>query len=155
MMKQHALWTDWSTPKTGAFVIHMGSSNQCVERAKWLDQHIINSSQKDVLYPAKLQIRVTPENGIILAFRHICSMSHPGRKVLAECTVDIGDVIRLTTKDDGRIVNLTDTNRDVSSLRTYILSNLLESHTVQRVHSLLLSYNRNALEFDRKWVVEL
>lgn len=64
--------------------------------------------------------------------------------------MDIGDVIRLTTKDDGRIVNLTDTNRDVSSLRTYILSNLLESHTVQRVHSLLLSYNRNALEFDRK-----
>ena len=69
-----------------------------------------------------------------------------GRTVLAECAVEIGGVVRMITKDNGRIVDLTDSDRDVNSLRAYTLSNLLEAHTVQRVHMLALSYNRNALE---------
>ena len=35
----------------------------------------------------------------------------------------------------------------LASLKWFtVLSNLLEAHTVQRVHMLALSYNRNALE---------
>ena len=71
---------------------------------------------------------------------------NPGKTVLAECAVEISDVVRLITKDNGRIIDMTDTNRDVSSLRAYTLSNLLEAHATQRVHMLALSYNRNALE---------
>ena len=78
-------------------------------------------------------------------FMLICD-SNPERTVLAECSVEIGESIRLITKDDGRIVDLTDTDQNVASLRTYALSNLIESHTTQRVHSLALSYNHNALE---------
>ncbi len=71
---------------------------------------------------------------------------NPGRKVLAECTVEIGPVIRLTTKDNGRLIDLTDANRVVSSLRAYSLSSLLEAHATRRVHFLVLSYNHNTLE---------
>ncbi len=75
---------------------------------------------------------------------------NPGKKVLAECSVDIGDTIRLTTKDNGRIVDLMRSDRDVSSLRSYTLSSLLETFTTQRHHLLALSYNHNAFEIPRE-----
>ena len=58
----------------------------------------------------------------------------------------IGDTVRLVTKDNGKITDLTDTNRDVSSLRAYALSSLLEAHTTHRAHFLALSFNHNVLE---------
>ena len=88
-------------------------------------------------------------NRVMLTFEELFMLVYdcnPGKTVLAECTVEIGDAIRLTAKDDGRIMDLTDIDRDITSLRAYTLSNLLEAHTVQRVHALALSYNRNALE---------
>ncbi len=71
---------------------------------------------------------------------------NPEKKVLAECMVEIGESIRLITKDDGRIVDILDTDQRVVSLRSYALSNMIESHTTRRVHSLALSFNHNALE---------
>ncbi len=71
---------------------------------------------------------------------------NPGRTVHAECAVEIGEFIRLITKDDGKILDLTDADHRVISLRAYVLSNMLESHTTRRVHSLALSYNHNTLE---------
>ena len=71
---------------------------------------------------------------------------NPGRTVHAECAVEIGESIRLVTKDDGQILDLTDADSRVSSLRAYALSNMLGAHTTRRVHSLALSYNHNALE---------
>ena len=71
---------------------------------------------------------------------------NPEKKVQAECMVKIGESIRLITKDDGNIVDLLDTDQHVVSLRSYALSNMIESHTTRRVHSLALSFNHNALE---------
>ena len=71
---------------------------------------------------------------------------NPAKTVRAECTVELNETIRLITKDDGRIVDLTDADHHVDSLRSYALSNMIESHTTRRVHSLALSYNHNALE---------
>lgn len=88
-------------------------------------------------------------NRAMLLFEELFMLVHdcnPGRTVLAECAVEIGGVIRMITKDDGRIIDLTDSDRDVGSLRAYTLSNLLEAQTARRVHMLALSYNRNALE---------
>ena len=60
--------------------------------------------------------------------------------------VEIGDTVRLITKDDGQIVDLTDSDLNVTSLRSYTLSNLLSAHAVKRMHHLALSYNRNMIE---------
>ena len=69
-----------------------------------------------------------------------------GREVLAECAVEMGEHILLILKDDGENLDLTDTDREVHSLRAYILSNLMGTYTTKRVHFLTLSYNRNAIE---------
>ena len=71
---------------------------------------------------------------------------NPEKKVQAECMVEIGESIRLITKDDGRIVDLVDADQRVVSLRSYALTNMIESRTARRVHSLALSFNHNALE---------
>ena len=100
---------------------------------------------------AALKESACPEaqvNRTMLLFEELFMLIYdcnPGRTVLAECAVDIGDSIRMITKDNGRIVDLTDTDRDVSSLRAYTLSSLLEAKTTQRGHYLALSYNRNVL----------
>jgi hypothetical protein len=88
-------------------------------------------------------------NRAMLLFEELLMGIHdcnPGRTVLAECAIEIGDVVRIITKDDGRIVDLTDSDLGVSSLRAYTLSNLLQAHAARRVHMPALSYNRNVLE---------
>ena len=88
-------------------------------------------------------------NRVMLTFEELFMLIHdcnPGKTVLAECTVETGGAVRLITKDSGRIADLTDTDRDVRSLRGYTFSNLLEAHAVRRVHLLALSYNHNVLE---------
>ena len=72
--------------------------------------------------------------------------NNPGKTVLAECSVELGESVRLITKDDGKILDLTNDDREVSSLRSYIVSNLLTGYTTSRIHFTALSYNRNALE---------
>lgn len=87
-------------------------------------------------------------NRVMLTFEELFMLIYdynPGKEVLAECLVEMGDMIRLITKDNGRIIDLTDTDRRVSSLRAYTLSNLIEVYTTQRSHSIAFSYNRNVL----------
>lgn len=74
------------------------------------------------------------------------SDGNPGKTVLAECTLEIGDTVRLIAKDNGKINDLTDPDSSVTSLRSYTLSRLLTVHTSDRVHLAALSYNRNVLE---------
>lgn len=69
-----------------------------------------------------------------------------GRVLLAECMVEIGETVRLITKDDGKIIDLTDADQHITSLRSYVLSNLLGTHNIKRVHYLTLSFNRNVFE---------
>ena len=88
-------------------------------------------------------------NRVCLTFEELFMLiydSNPGKTVLAECLVEIGDTVRLITKDNGRIVDLTDADRGVDSLRAYALSSLLEAHTTRRAHFLALSFNHNMLE---------
>lgn len=88
-------------------------------------------------------------NRVMFIFEELFLLIHdcnPGKAVHAECAVEIGEPVRLITKDDGRIVDLMDTDHHVASLRAYALSNMIEKHVIKRVHSLALSYNHNALE---------
>ena len=75
--------------------------------------------------------------------------NNTGKVLLAECMVEIGETVRLITKDDGKIIDLTDTDRHITSLRSYVLSNLLGANTVKRMHYLTLSFNRNVIEIGR------
>ena len=88
-------------------------------------------------------------NRVMVIFEELFMLiydKNKGRNVRAECMVEIGDTVRLITKDDGQIVDLTNSDLNVTSLRSYTLSNLLCAHTVKRIHHLVLSYNRNMIE---------
>ena len=52
----------------------------------------------------------------------------------------------LIADGDETISLVSTTDRHVTSLRSYIISNMLETYTARRVHSLALSYNHSALE---------
>ncbi len=69
-----------------------------------------------------------------------------GRRVRAECSVEMGERVRLITKDDGTLFDLTNVDRKVDSLREYVVSMVIGSYVQKRVHFLALSFNRNSLE---------
>ena len=50
-----------------------------------------------------------------------------GRRVLAEATLDLNDGVTLTLRDDGEIFDLTDADAGVTSLRAYLVSNVMSS----------------------------
>lgn len=68
------------------------------------------------------------------------------KEVLAECTIEMGEQIRLITKDDGVIFDQTDADRRVESFHGYVISRLTGVLTPTRVHFLALSFNRNVFE---------
>ena len=74
------------------------------------------------------------------------SDNNPGRTVLAECSLIIGEHLTLIIKDDGKIFDMTQNDMEVSSLRSYVMSNLIGSFSVKKMHFLTLSYNRNVFE---------
>ena len=48
-----------------------------------------------------------------------------GKRIKAEVTVDLNDGLMLVLRDDGEIFNITDADARVSSLRGYLVSNLM------------------------------
>ena len=69
------------------------------------------------------------------------------RKVYAEVTADFNDGIRLVIRDDGKIFDITDTDGQVSSLRTYLVAALMNRQHHRR-NLLTTGYNRNIFRLD-------
>ena len=74
------------------------------------------------------------------------SDNNPGRMVLAECSLIFGENLTLIIKDDGKIFDMTQNDMEVSSIRSYVMSNLIGRFSVKKMHFLTLSYNRNVFE---------
>ena len=62
------------------------------------------------------------EEALMLVFER-----NAGRRVLAEITLDLNDGVSLTLRDNGEIFDLTDADADVTSLRAYLVSNVMSS----------------------------
>ena len=78
------------------------------------------------------------------------SENNPKKQVLAECSILLGDSLKVIIKDDGIIFDLTNSDMKVDSLRSYIISNLAENISTRKMHFLSLSYNRNVFEIKQK-----
>lgn len=67
-----------------------------------------------------------------------------GKKVLTECNLLISDQsLRLITRDNGRIFDITDANAKVKDLRSYVLARLMENNP-GRSNTTTVSFNRNS-----------
>ena len=69
-----------------------------------------------------------------------------GRALNAEVALDFNDGVALTLRDDGEIFDITDEDRRISSLRTYLVSTLMHGQSV-RQHFLTTGFNRNVFRF--------
>ena len=67
-----------------------------------------------------------------------------GKTVLAECTVEMGEHVRMIVKDDGILFDQTDEDREVDSLRGYVISRTITAFARNPLHFLTLSFNRSA-----------
>jgi len=79
--------------------------------------------------------------------------NNPEKLVLAECSILMDDSLKVIIKDDGIIFDLTNSDMKLSSLRSYIISNLAENISPRKMHFLTLSYNRNVFEIKEKGTV--
>ena len=68
-----------------------------------------------------------------------------GRRVKAEVTVDLNDGLMIVLRDDGVIFNITDADARVSSLRGYLVSNLMTAIPVRR-NLTTTGFNRNVFK---------
>ena len=65
-----------------------------------------------------------------------------GRKIQAEITIKAGEGIELIMRDDGEIFDITDTDSDITSFRSYIVANVMAAHNGRR-NLTTTSFNRN------------
>ena len=68
-----------------------------------------------------------------------------GRRIQAEVTVDLNDGLTLVLRDDGEIFDITDTDARVSSLRSYLVSNLMTAIPSRR-NLTTTGFNRNVFK---------
>ena len=69
-------------------------------------------------------------------------LSASGRRIRAEVTVDLNDGIALVLRDDGEIFDITDADASISSLRSYLVSNLMTAIPSRR-NLATTGFNRN------------
>lgn len=68
-----------------------------------------------------------------------------GRLIRAEVTIDLGDGLTLFIRDDGEIFDITDADARVSSLRSYLVSNLMTAIPSRR-NLTTTGFNRNVFK---------
>ena len=66
-----------------------------------------------------------------------------GKKIRAELSLEFGSDLHLTERDDGEIFDITDADAKISSLRTYLVSNLMIAIPARR-NMTTMGFNRNA-----------
>ena len=95
---------------------------------------------------SRFPISSSTKNHVDLLIEEILMLvleKNPGKTLCAECTVIISDDITLVLKDDGILFDVTNIDLQVSSLRSYTLSQLMKYHEHRTYMTTTLCCNRN------------
>ena len=68
-----------------------------------------------------------------------------GRNIKSEVTVDLNDGLAIVLRDDGEIFDITDADARISSLRSYLVSNLMTALPNRR-NLTTTGFNRNVFK---------
>lgn len=68
------------------------------------------------------------------------------RRIMAEVTLDLSRGVSLTLRDDGEIFDITDSDASVSSLRSYLVANVMATQS-NKVNLITTGINRNCFRF--------
>lgn len=74
---------------------------------------------------------------------------NPGKKVMAECTLILGEDIQLIFRDNGVLFDITDEDSAIFSMRSYLVANMM-AYQKRKNHLVTTSYNRNVFRFDKE-----
>lgn len=69
-----------------------------------------------------------------------------GKRLMGECTLNITDRIELIVWDDGQIFDITDTDQQITSLRKYVVANIMQ-YIKEKKTITATGLNRNAFSF--------
>ena len=75
----------------------------------------------------------------------VVSDRNAGKHIKAEITVDLNEGLTLVLRDDGEIFDITDTDARISSLRSYLVSNLMTAIPSRR-NLTTTGFNRNVFK---------
>lgn len=115
--------TSYTLSLTDSEVVEV--SRQIAEKLKAKDNHL---AQRTALLVEEVLLAVRDRNA--------------PKKVLAEVSLIEGENARLIFRDDGVIFDITDTDQRISSLRSFVVANLME-HEVGRENLTMTGFNRN------------
>lgn len=90
-------------------------------------------------------------NRVMVLFEELFMLVYdlnPGKTVLAECIVEVGNNVHIITKDNGVYYDLTDTDHKVDSFRSFVVSGFTEKLVYKKINFASLSFNRNAFEIE-------
>lgn len=90
-------------------------------------------------------------NRVMVLFEELFMLVYdlnPGKTVLAECIVEVGNNVHIITKDNGVYYDLTDTDHKVDSFRSFVVSGFTEKLVYKKINFTSLSFNRNAFEIE-------
>lgn len=96
---------------------------------------------------------ITPKSihRIMLFIEEVGMLIHeknPEKKVFCECSVLIGDDVQVIIRDDGVLIDVTNPDNDVESLRCYVVSHMM-NHTRYKQSLTTTGYNRNTFRFEK------
>ncbi len=112
---------------------------------------VLCETVKDELLSRNVKSSVVNEVQLILEESYNCILeSNPGKKVITECNLLVSDhSLRLITRDNGKIFDITDANAKVKDLRSYVLAQLMERNP-ERTNTTTVSFNRNSYLWQSK-----
>ncbi|MGN0115826.1 MAG: MATE family efflux transporter [Acutalibacteraceae bacterium] len=100
-------------------------------------------SEKEISQKSIRRIMLFIEEFLMLTFEKNC-----GKKVTCECSVMIGDDVRIILRDNGVLNDATDSDSRVESFRSYVVSNLMLNMPSKR-HLTTTGCNRNMFTFEK------
>ena len=115
-----------------------------------LNQRGFNNSvvSKTMLLIEELLMSVYEANGVD---SKEATSGRTSKGVLGECSLLIEpEKIKIVVRDNGKELDLTDVDAGVTSLRSYVLSNLMNEISGNKYHLGVMSFNRNLLEIKTK-----
>ncbi len=97
-----------------------------------------------------LSIAPKAVNRVMLLFEELTMLlyeKNTRKNILCECVIVIGqEKIRMIVRDSGDVIDITDPNLEVTSLRSYVVANIAEQVTYKKRHLVAMSFNRNVFE---------
>lgn len=134
--------------RASPFLFGLGESDVFFSDFELSEENIISIQHEADAFLASRNVCKSTRTYVSLLIEEIYMLvmeKNPGKTLLAECTVKIYNSVLLVLKDGGIIFNVTDTDMDISNLRSFALASIMERQP-RRVNLTTLYCNRNSFK---------